>query len=84
MLADLENLIQLQQADREIQRLEDEVAALPRRVAAIEEKLADTRAAVEKARATIKADEAEFGVSSRARSRTTSRKYPSTATNLWT
>jgi len=58
MLADLENLIQLQQADREIQRLEDEVAALPRRVAAIEEKLADTRAAVEKARATIKADEA--------------------------
>src|SRR5438067_6922685 len=58
MLADLENLIQLQQADREIQRLEDEVAALPRRVAAIEEKLADTRAAVEKASATIKADEA--------------------------
>jgi len=58
MLADMENLIQLQQADREIQRLEDEVAALPRRVAAIEEKLADTRAAVEKARATIKADEA--------------------------
>ncbi len=58
MLAELENLIQLQQADREIQRLEEEIAALPRRVAAIEEKLAGTKAAVEKARATIKADEA--------------------------
>jgi predicted nucleic acid-binding Zn-ribbon protein len=57
MLADLEKLIQLQQADREIQRLEDEIAALPRRVAAIEAKLADTKAAVEKARAAIKADE---------------------------
>jgi predicted nucleic acid-binding Zn-ribbon protein len=58
MLSDLERLIQLQQADREVQRLEEEVAALPRRVAAIEAKLADTRAAVEKAQATIKADEA--------------------------
>src|SRR5436305_11016615 len=58
MLSDLQNLIQLQQTDREIQRLQDEVAALPRRVAAIEAKLADTRAAVEKAQATIKADEA--------------------------
>src|SRR5436305_5046067 len=58
MLSDLQNLIQLQQTDREIQRLQDEVAALPRRVAAIEAKLADTKTRVEKARATIKADEA--------------------------
>lgn len=58
MNPDLEKLLQLQEADREIQRLNDEVAALPRKVAAIEAKLADTKAAVEKARAAIKADEA--------------------------
>ena len=58
MNPDLEKLLQLQEADREIQRLNDEVAALPRKVAAIEAKLADTKAAVEKAKAAIKADEA--------------------------
>jgi predicted nucleic acid-binding Zn-ribbon protein len=58
MLPDLENLIALQQADREIHRLKEEVAALPKRVAAIEEKLAGTKAVLEKARAGIKTDEA--------------------------
>jgi len=58
MNPDLEKLMQLQDADREIQRLNDEVAALPRKVAAIEAKLADTKTAVEKAKAAIKADEA--------------------------
>ena len=57
MLPDIQRLIELQQADREIQRLQDEVAALPRRVAEIESKLASTKAQVERARATIKADE---------------------------
>jgi hypothetical protein len=58
MLPDIENLLQLQEADREILRLNEEVAALPRRVAAIEEKLAGTRAQLEKAKAAVKADEA--------------------------
>ncbi|HEY1262278.1 MAG TPA: C4-type zinc ribbon domain-containing protein [Terriglobales bacterium] len=57
MLPDVENLIALQQADREIHRLKEEIAALPRRVAAIEEKLAGTKAALENAKAAIKADE---------------------------
>ena len=58
MLPDVQNLIELQKADREIQRLKEEIAALPKRVAAIEEKLADTKAALEKAKAAIKADDA--------------------------
>jgi predicted nucleic acid-binding Zn-ribbon protein len=58
MLPDVENLIALQQADREILRLKEEIAALPKRVAAIEQKLAGTKAALEKAKAAIKADEA--------------------------
>ena len=58
MLPDVENLIALQQADKEIHRLKDEIAALPRRVAAIEEKLAGTKAALEKAKTAAKADEA--------------------------
>jgi predicted nucleic acid-binding Zn-ribbon protein len=57
MLPDIQRLIELQQTDREIQRLKDEVAALPRRVAEIESKLANTRAQVERAKAAIKADE---------------------------
>src|SRR5208337_5255555 len=40
MLPDVQNLIELQQADREIQRLKEEIAALPKRVAVIEAKLA--------------------------------------------
>lgn len=58
MLPDVENLIALQQADKEIHRLKDEIAALPKRVAAIEEKLAGTKAALEKAKADVKTDDA--------------------------
>jgi len=57
MLPDVQNLIELQKADREIQRLKDEIAALPKRVAAIEARLAGTKAVLEKAKAAIKADE---------------------------
>ena len=55
MNPDLEKLIALQGADREIERLNQEIALLPRRVAAIESKLAETRAQVEKANAVIRA-----------------------------
>lgn len=58
MLPDIENLLQLQEADREIQRLKEEIASLPKRVAVIEEKLAGTKAQLERAKASIKADEA--------------------------
>jgi predicted nucleic acid-binding Zn-ribbon protein len=57
MLQDLQNLIELQAADKEIHRLKEEVAALPKRVAVIEEKLASTKAKLEKAKAAAKADE---------------------------
>ncbi|MBZ5652300.1 MAG: hypothetical protein LAO18_17660, partial [Acidobacteriia bacterium] len=58
MLPDVQHLMELQQADREILRLNQEIAALPKRVAAIEEKLAGTKAGLEQARAAVKADEA--------------------------
>ncbi len=58
MLSDLQNLMELQVADKEILRLREEVAALPKRVAVIEEKLAATKAKLEKAKAAAKADEA--------------------------
>src|SRR5579859_5604945 len=58
MLPDIENLLKLQDADKEIRRLQDEVAELPKRVAAIEQKLAGTKAQLDKAQAAIKADEA--------------------------
>jgi len=58
MLSDLQNLMELQVADREIRRLKEEVAALPKRVSAIEAKLAATKAQLEKAKAAVKADEA--------------------------
>src|ERR1700756_5045549 len=58
MLQDLENLVELQVADKEILRLKEEVAALPKRVAVIENKLAATKANLEKAKASAKADEA--------------------------
>jgi hypothetical protein len=58
MLAEIENLLRLQDADKEIRRLQDEIAELPKRVAAIEHKLADTKAGLEKAQAAVKADEA--------------------------
>jgi len=58
MLPDIENLLQLQDVDKEIRRLQDEVAELPKRVAAIEQKLAGTKAQIDKAQAAVKTDEA--------------------------
>lgn len=57
MLPEIENLLKLQDADKEIRRLQDEVAELPKRVAAIELKLAGTKAQLDKAQASVKADE---------------------------
>ncbi len=58
MVPDIQNLIELQRADREILRLKEEIAALPKRVAVIEERLAGTKGGLEKAKAAVKADEA--------------------------
>lgn len=58
MLPDVQSLIELQQADREILRLKEEIAALPKRVAVIEQKLSGTKATLEKAKTAVKADEA--------------------------
>jgi predicted nucleic acid-binding Zn-ribbon protein len=58
MLPDIDKLLELQIADREIRRLQEEVAALPKRVAVIEQKLAGTKAQLEKARTAAKGDEA--------------------------
>ena len=58
MLPEIENLLKLQDADKEIRRLHDEVAELPKRVAVIEQKLAGTKAQLEKAQTAVKADEA--------------------------
>jgi len=58
MLPDIEKLLQLQVADKEIRKLQEEIATLPKRMAAIEAKLAGTKAQLEKARAAAKADEA--------------------------
>ena len=58
MLPDIENLLKLQDTDKEIRRLQDEVAELPKRVAVIEQKLAGTKAQLEKAQIAVKADEA--------------------------
>ena len=58
MLPDIEKLLELQGADKEIRRLQDEVAALPKRVAVIEQKLAGTKAHLEKVRAAAKSDDA--------------------------
>jgi uncharacterized protein len=58
MLPEIENLLKLQDADKEIRRLQDEVAELPKRVAAIEQKLAGTKAQLDKAHTAVKADEA--------------------------
>jgi uncharacterized protein len=57
MLPDIEKLLELQVADKEIRRLQEEVAALPKRVAVIEQKLAGTRAQLEKAQSAAKGDE---------------------------
>ena len=58
MLPDIEKLLELQTADKEIRKLQEEVAALPKRVAVIEQKLAGTKAQLEKARNAAKGDEA--------------------------
>jgi uncharacterized protein len=58
MHPDLERILELQAADREIARLNAEIASLPRKVAVIEEKLAESKSQVEKARAALKAGEA--------------------------
>jgi predicted nucleic acid-binding Zn-ribbon protein len=58
MLPEIENLLRLQEADKEIRRLQDEIAELPKRVAVIEHKLAGTKAGLDKAQAAVKADEA--------------------------
>src|SRR5271156_708823 len=58
MLPDIEKLLELQTADKEIRKLQEEVAALPKRVAVIEKKLAGTKAQLEKARTAAKGDEA--------------------------
>jgi predicted nucleic acid-binding Zn-ribbon protein len=58
MLPDIENLLKLQDVDKEIRRLQDEIAELPKRVALIEQKLAGTKAQLDKAQAAVKADEA--------------------------
>jgi predicted nucleic acid-binding Zn-ribbon protein len=70
MLPELQNLLELQKADKEILRLNEEVAALPKRVAAIEAKLAGTKAILERAKTAVKADEAA------------KRKYESTIQDL--
>src|SRR5260370_31605777 len=57
MLPDIEKLLELKFADKEIRRLQDEVAALPKRVAVIERKLAGTKAQLEKAQSAAKGDE---------------------------
>jgi hypothetical protein len=58
MLPDIENLLKLQDTDKEIRRLQDEIAEFPKRVAVIEQKLAGTKAQLEKAQTSVKADEA--------------------------
>jgi uncharacterized protein len=58
MLPEIENLLKLQNADKEIRRLQDEIAELPKRVGAIEQKLAGTKAQLDKAQAAVKSDEA--------------------------
>jgi uncharacterized protein len=58
MLPDIENLLKLQEVDKEIRRLQDEIAQFPKRIAVIEQKLAGTKGQLEKAQAAVKADEA--------------------------
>ena len=58
MLPDIDKLLELQIADKEIRKLQDEVAALPKRVAVIEQRLAGTKAHLEKVRIAAKGDEA--------------------------
>ena len=57
MNSDLQRLLELQAADREISRLQQEIAGLPRRISDVEAKLNSARSQVEAARARIKAGE---------------------------
>jgi uncharacterized protein len=59
MNSDLEKLLLLQEADREIGRLNAEIAALPKRVAAIEQKLAATKSQLEHSKNAIAAGQVE-------------------------
>src|ERR1700685_543612 len=59
MSPDIENLMRLQGADKEIRRLQEEIAALPKRVAEIEQKLAGHKTALEAAKTAVKGDEAD-------------------------
>src|SRR5690349_16126509 len=70
MLADVQKLLELQEADRHIRRLKEEIAELPKRVAAIEQRLAGTKAVLENAKAAVKTDDAA------------KRKYESTIQDL--
>ena len=70
MLPEIENLLRLQDVDKEIRRLQDEVAELPKRVAVIERKLAGTQAQLDKAQAALRSDDAAR------------RKYDTTITDL--
>jgi uncharacterized protein len=58
MLPDIENLLKLQEVDKEIRRLQDEIAQFPKRIAAIEQQVAGTKTQLEKAQAAVKTDEA--------------------------
>ncbi|HTS36743.1 MAG TPA: C4-type zinc ribbon domain-containing protein [Candidatus Solibacter sp.] len=58
MLPDIENLLKLQEVDKDIRRLQDEIAQFPKRIATIEQQLAGHKAQLEKAQAAVKADEA--------------------------
>src|SRR6202020_3589291 len=58
MLPDIENLLKLQEVDKEIRRLQDEIAQFPKRIATIEQQLAGHKAQLETAQAAVKTDEA--------------------------
>src|SRR5580704_16586981 len=58
MLPDIENLLKLQDTDKEIRRLQEEIAEFPKRVGAIEQQLAGTKTQLEKAQTAVKSDEA--------------------------
>jgi hypothetical protein len=58
MLPDIENLLKLQEVDKEIRRLQDEIAQFPKRIAVIEQQLAGHKAQLETAQAAVKTDEA--------------------------
>src|SRR6202790_2582390 len=57
MLPDIQKLLELMVADKEIPRLQDEDAALPKRGAVIEQTLAGTKVQMEKAQSAAKGDE---------------------------